>query len=397
MRRLKAAHPELRLSDPGVKAPPLRAYFAFGLTSLTIVSIVLVATLIHQATASAAPGWSAHPAPALPELPAIALVVVCLGCMAAGMGLQLAMSVLGPMRRLSETMRRFSDGGNGVRAGLLQLGEVGALCEGFDDMAGSLERTRAAVEEREALLRHSQRFEVMAGVTAGFAHEVANPLSCVTVNLSASTSEVERVLESAGALDAGAKQALKACTEALADATHAAEQMTYLLRDMRAFSRRDAGARTGCDLAALVDGAIRIASGDIRRRGVVTRDYQPCPPVLGSAHQLSQVFLNLLLNAARSLPANGMGVVHVQVRRLDSSVEASVRDNGHGIPEANRARIFEALFSSWPSEQGTGLGLHVSRDIVTAHGGTITFDSKPGEGTVFRVLLPIAPATPASA
>ena len=397
LRRLKAAHPVLRLSDPGVKAPPLRAYFAFGLSSLTIVSVVLVATLIHAQHLAAELGLHARPAPAVPEAVAVILVVVCLGCMAAGMGLQLAMSVLGPMRTLSETMRRFSDGGNGVRAGLLQLGEVGSLCEGFDDMAASLERTRTVVEEREALLRHSQRFEVMASVTAGFAHEVANPLSCVSVNVSASADEIGQVLTSSPALEAGAKEALKACAESLADASHAAEQMTFLLRDMRNFSRRDAGARTGCDVAALIDGAIRIASGDIRRRGTVTRDYQPCPPVLGSAHQLSQVFLNLLLNAARALPATGTGVVHVQVRPHDGSVEVSVRDNGHGIPEANRGRIFEALFSSWPSDQGTGLGLHVSRDIVMAHGGTITFDSQPGEGTVFRVSLPIQPAAAPSA
>ena len=136
-----------------------------------------------------------HPPPAVPEAIAITLVVACLGCMAAGMGLQLAMSVLGPMRRLAEVMRRFSDQGTSVRAGLLQLGEIGILCEGFDDMATSLERSHAAVEEREALLRHSQRFEVMASVTAGFAHEVANPLTCVATNIMVSATEVANLLE----------------------------------------------------------------------------------------------------------------------------------------------------------------------------------------------------------
>ncbi|MBI1947231.1 MAG: HAMP domain-containing histidine kinase [Deltaproteobacteria bacterium] len=387
LRRLKAAHPELRLGDAGVRAPPLRAYFAFGLASLTTVSVVLVATLIRR-HATVGEIAHVHPVPAIPPGVAIALVIACLGCMAAGMGLQLAMSVLGPMRRLAEVMRRFSDQGTSARAGLLQLGEIGVLCEGFDDMATSLERSHGAVEEREALLRHSQRFEVMASVTAGFAHEVANPLSCVSTNLEASAGEVEQLLEMPSVLNPSQRQALKSCSEALADASHAATQMTYLLRDMRSFSRRDPGAWVSCDVAALMDGALRIASGDIRRRGSATRDYQPCPAVRGSTHQLSQVFLNLLLNAAKALPPSGGGKVHVEVRQLGAEVVVSVADTGHGIPAANRPRIFEALFTSWPSEQGTGLGLHVSREIVTAHGGAITFETAEGQGTTFRVTLP---------
>ncbi len=387
LRRLKAAHPTLRLHDAGVRAPPLRAYFVFGLVSLTAVSVALVTTLILTHDHAAVGHVHAHAPAAMPNGVAIALVVACLGCMAAGMGLQLALAVLGPMRSLADVMRRFASGGE-ARAGLLQLGEVGVLGEGFDDMAESLVRSRAAVAEREALLRHTQRFEVMAGVTAGFAHEVANPLSCVASNLDVTADELASAVEAPGVIAEPHRGRLASCLEGLADAARASEQMTFLLRDMRAFGRRDTGAMASCDMAGLLDGALRIASGDIRRRGTVTRDYRPCPTVRGSTHQLSQVLLNLLLNATKALPAGGAGKVHVEVRPVGSDVVVSVSDNGHGIPAGLRPRVFDALFSGWPSEPGTGLGLHVSKEIVTAHGGSITFESAEGTGTTFRVTLP---------
>lgn len=397
LRQLKVAHPELRLTDPGVRAPPLRAYFGFGLLSLTAVSVVLVATLIagHDGLPAGAP--HVHPASAVPGAAGIALVVACLSCMALGMALQLGLSVLGPLRRLAAVMRLFAREGGDVRAGLLQLGEVGALCEGFDDMAESLVRSRSAVAEREALLRHTQRFEVMASVTAGFAHEVANPLSCVASNLDVTADELTQAIDAPGVVAEPHRGRLASCLEGLADAVRAAEQMTYLLRDMRAFGRRDSGAKTSCDLAALLDGAIRIASADIRRRGTITRSYQPCPTVRGSTHQLSQVLLNVLLNATKALPPGGAGKLHVEVRPVGNDVVVSVTDNGHGIAPAHQPRVFEALFSAWPNEPGTGLGLHVSQEIVAAHGGTITFESAEGTGTTFRIALPAEkPAAPSA-
>lgn len=390
VRRLKGEHPELRLRDPGITAPPLRAYFAFGIFSLTAISIVLVTTLIHL---------RAHPISlgspgSFPELPASLLVVACLGCMAVGIALQLTLSVLMPLRRLTATLARFSSGERGVRVGLLQLGEVGTLGEGFDDMAGALDHSRATVEAREAMLRHSQRFEVMANVTAGFAHEVANPLSTVAANLDAGAGEVEELLQK-GTLDAKAAESLKACASALADAAQATEQMTYLLRDMRSFSRRELGDPVSCDVGALVDGAVRIAAGEVRRRGTVTRDYQPVPTVHGSPQRLSQVFLNLLLNAARALPERGGGSVTVAIRPAGTAVEVCVRDNGHGVALEHQARLFEALFTGWPSGEGTGLGLHVSREIVQAHGGSIEYRPAPGGGAEFVVRLPASQSTAA--
>lgn len=392
VRDLKRHHPTLRLRDPGVAAPPLRAYFLFGLGTITAISTILITTLIHlRAEPQAGPFTTL-----LPELPASLLVVACLGTMAIGMALQLTLSVLLPLRRLAATMEHFSGGARGVRVGLLQLGEVGTLGEGFDDMAAALDQSRDVVQQREALLRHSQRFEVMASVTAGFAHEVANPLSTVAANLEAGAADVGDLLKG-GSLDPRAVSALESCAGALEDASLATEQMTALLRDMRAFSRREQGELVSCDVAALLDGAIRIATGELRRRGKVVRDYQTTPTVLGSPQRLSQVFLNLLVNAARALPATGGGLVRVILAAGgDGTVEVRVRDNGHGVAPEHRPRLFEALFSAWPTGDGTGLGLSVSREIVQAHGGTIGYEPVLEGGSEFVVRLPPAPLSGSS-
>jgi len=395
LRRLKDAHPELRLRAPGVRAPPLHGYFAFGLAALCTVSLALVVTLMRLRARGGPP-------PVFPEGPAIALAIVCVVCMGAGIALQLYAAVLVPLGRLAAAMQRFSAEEKGVRVGLLHVGELGLVCEHFDDMAAALEQSRARLEEREALLRHAQRFEVMGTVTATFAHEVANPLTCAASNLEVAQATVTELLRASLPLPPAAAAGLQSCAEALADADAATRQMRLLLGDMRSFARREAGAAAACDLAALMDGALRLASGELRgRRAEVTRDYQPCPAVNGSPHKLSQVLLNLLLNAAQALSPGRPGQIKVGVRRRGGEIEVSVGDNGQGIALEHRPRLFEALFTTKPDGQGTGLGLHVSQKIVAEHGGRIELDSQPGAGTVFRVLLPApdgdSPAREASA
>ncbi len=112
--------------------------------------------------------------------------------------------------------------------------------------------------------------------------------------------------------------------------------------------------------------------------------------------QLVQVFLNLVLNAIDATDRDGR--IDLQVNRRSDGVEVSVRDNGSGIAPEHAARLFQPYFTT--KKHGTGLGLFVTRQLVTEHGGTVTFESRPGEGTIFRVTLPLvetAHATDASA
>lgn len=383
LRHLKSRYPELRVREPGAPTPPLRAYFALALMATATVATLLVARLIHLREN---PGPT--PLESLPEGAAIALAAVCLLSMVGGIGLQLYLSILMPLRTLARAMTRFAEGDASARVGLLHVGEIGLLSEHFDDMVVALARSQAVLAEREALLRHVQRFEAMGTVAATFAHEVANPLAGIRMNLKVAADMVRE--EVSRPPDSGTLTGVGTLLEGALDA---AEQMALLLHDLRAFGRHDTDEREACELAAVLDMALRIAGTGLRRTGQVERDYRPAPAVLGNAHKLTQVFLNLLLNAVQAIPEGRRGVFRVGVRAVEGGVEAWITDNGCGIPSHLSARLFDALFTTKPQGQGTGLGLHVSQRIVEAHGGRIWHDPQADEGATFRVFLPAANAT----
>jgi two-component system NtrC family sensor kinase len=113
--------------------------------------------------------------------------------------------------------------------------------------------------------------------------------------------------------------------------------------------------------------------------------------VRGSEARLGQVFLNLLINAAQAIPEGtpDKNRVEVRLRHEDGVVVAEIQDTGTGIPPEIRGRIFEPFFSTKPRGVGTGLGLSICHDIITRLGGDISVESTVGQGTCFRVLLPV--------
>jgi signal transduction histidine kinase len=150
-----------------------------------------------------------------------------------------------------------------------------------------------------------------------------------------------------------------------------AEDVAALVRDVISFTNKEME-RAQCVVNVTVDGG---ATGKV-------------PPALFDEAQLRQALLNLLRNARESMPKGG--VIDAGVRAEGMSVVVTVDDRGSGISEDVRARIFDPFFST--KGEGTGLGLAITRQIVEAHGGTISCAAREGGGTSFRIALPIAPA-----
>jgi two-component system NtrC family sensor kinase len=113
------------------------------------------------------------------------------------------------------------------------------------------------------------------------------------------------------------------------------------------------------------------------------------PLVFMDAHRIRQVMINLIRNAADALPARG-GRLAIRVTADQEQVVVEVEDNGRGIPADVAARVFEPFFTT-KGEKGLGLGLDISRQIVVAHGGTLTFQTLEAGGTTFRMALPLVP------
>jgi signal transduction histidine kinase len=176
-----------------------------------------------------------------------------------------------------------------------------------------------------------------------------------------------------------------------------------IVKSMLEHSRGVSGERREVDLNVLIDEALNLAYHGARAQDQsfnidFEKDYDSGVRQIELAPQeMTRVFLNLFANgfyaATRRARENGDGafrpVLTVGTRDLDDAVEIRIRDNGVGIPDDIRDKLFQPFFTTKPTGEGTGLGLSISYDIVTQqHGGTITVASRPGEFTEFTIRLP---------
>jgi len=248
----------------------------------------------------------------------------------------------------------------------------------------------------QAKLIHADRMAALGTMAAGIAHEITNPIAYARVNLEMARKRFETIEAALHArkLD-DLRTELEALREMLEIACEGTGRVRTILEDLRAFSRHDDDVVEPVELGPIVDMAIEIASGEIRSRARLIRDYGPAPKVRASTPRLMQVFVNLLVNAAQAIPEGRVGENEIRVvirTTAEGCAEIAVTDTGGRIPPEVQERIFDAFFTTKSSNEGTGLGLFITRTIVTSLGGDLSFESAPRRGTTFRITLP--PARP---
>ena len=234
----------------------------------------------------------------------------------------------------------------------------------------------------------SARLAAVGELAAGIAHEINNPLAFVRSNL----SQLEAIWKELRLLPADPAQSeLLGDVDALfEESIEGVDRAAEIVRSVRSFAHVGSASRESTDLRPLLEDVLHVASGQLRSRVNVLREYDDAlPRVLCAPQQLRQVFLNLVINAAQAVEPGG--TVLVATRREGDHVIVSVADDGCGIPPHLLDRIFDPFFTTKPVGVGTGLGLGIAHQIVTSHGGEIQVESTPGIGTVFRVRLPAAP------
>jgi PAS domain S-box-containing protein len=248
------------------------------------------------------------------------------------------------------------------------------------------EKKRAAEElarQRESL-HQREKLAALGSLLAGVAHELNNPLSVVVARAV--------LLEEQG--DSATQVAAQKIRTA-------AERCARIVRTFLAMARQQQPERGPVAINDVVSAALDIAAYPIRTSSIeLTQDLsEHIPPILADADQLHQVMLNLIINAQQSLqerPAPRRLHVTTCFDSFVRVVRINVADNGPGIPEHLRARIFEPYFTTKPMGTGTGVGLAVSLGIVEAHGGTLTVTCPVEGGAVFTILLPVGPVNAAS-
>ncbi len=239
--------------------------------------------------------------------------------------------------------------------------------------------------EMERRLALADRLASIGTLAAGVAHEINNPLSYILSNLRFLSSEL-------AALEALEPERLAEARKVTDEALEGAERVRRIVLDLHTFAR-PSDEQGPVDVHRLLDLAINIASNHIRFRARLVKDYGQIPPVHGDEARLSQVAVNLLINAAQAIPEGRPEHNEIRVvTRADPAgrLVIEVHDSGCGIPPELRSRVFEPFFTTKPVGTGTGLGLSICLGIVTSLGGEITMESEVARGTVFRVTLPAA-------
>lgn len=286
-------------------------------------------------------------------------------------GHRLSRTILGPLARLQRYTQRIAQGE------FVPLTPIRPYQDEFSDLAEALNRMVAEISQRQQALVQSQKLKAVGTLTAGIAHELNNPINNIML--------LGHLLQENWASYSEAQR-----QEALADLMQQAQRCQNIIRQLLDFTRESEAIQEPLDLAELVQETVKLAANQVRLAGAqLELDLIPNLPHLhGDRQQLSQVILNLLLNALDAIPPGGKVRISLG-RNGDQELYLAVTDNGPGIPPDILPQIFDPFFTTKPPGHGTGLGLAVSQGIVARHGGRIEVASHPDTGTTVTVIFPV--------
>ncbi|MBK7426825.1 MAG: two-component sensor histidine kinase [Saprospiraceae bacterium] len=267
-------------------------------------------------------------------------------------------------------------------------------------------KIETAFEELKATqqqLIQSEKMASLGELTAGIAHEIQNPLNFVNNFSEVSNELIDEMNE---ILDEGnikeAKEISQDLKQNLEKINHHGKRADAIVKGMLEHSRVSSGEKIKTDINALCDEYLRLSYHGLRAKdkafnAAFETNFDPGLPKINVIPQdIGRVLLNLINNAFYAVKMQDLAFPHeteykptviVSTKNLGDRIEISVKDNGNGIPEHIKDKIFQPFFTTKPTGQGTGLGLSLSYDIVKAHGGSISVESQKNAGTTFIINL----------
>jgi signal transduction histidine kinase len=236
------------------------------------------------------------------------------------------------------------------------------------------------------------QFAAIGRLLAGIVHEINTPIGSIFSNTEVilrSLAMIEPLLED-GTPEARAKarRIVDTCRSLAEVDQIACERIRSVIRGLKTFSRVDGGEPRKVDLNENLRNTIKLTQAEFRKRVCVETDFGELPEVECYPQMLNQVFLNLLVNAGQAI--DGEGKITVTTRLEGERARITVTDTGRGMTPEQKARAFQAGYTTKPVGEGTGMGLSISREIIEdKHGGTIECESEPGRGTTFEIRIPV--------
>jgi two-component system NtrC family sensor kinase len=287
--------------------------------------------------------------------------------------------------------------------------EVRRAQEALETNYARLKETNHRLEEAQNQLLQSEKMASIGQLAAGVAHEINNPIGFVNSNLNSLKHYVDDLLRliadyetAEGELGPEARQRLQA-SKSDVDLDYVREDLPVLLResadglgrvkrivqDLKDFSRVDNSDWAEADLNAGLDSTLNVVLNEVKYKAEVVKQYGALPPVRCLAAQLNQVFMNFIVNAAHAIETRG--TITLSTGHSGNWVWVEVADTGGGMSDEVQRRIFEPFYTTKPVGKGTGLGLSLSFSIVQKHKGVIKVRSAVGQGSAFRVWIPLDP------
>ncbi|MEJ2721915.1 MAG: PAS domain S-box protein [bacterium] len=256
------------------------------------------------------------------------------------------------------------------------------------------ERTRE-LRKKQAQLVQSEKMAALGNLVAGVAHEINTPLGALKSNndlLIRALTKMRSIVEDPGTpstiRDHPQLGKILASIEDLnAINKSAMERIVSIVKSLRQFARLDGAERDRVDIHEGLENTLTLVHHELKNRINLHKDYGDLPPVTCFPNQINQVFMNILVNASQAIPDKGD--IFIKTFKRDEDIVVEIRDTGRGIPEELLEKIFDPGFTTKGAGVGTGLGLSIVYQIVEDHDGSVEIESNVGEGTTFRVVLPI--------
>ena len=272
-----------------------------------------------------------------------------------------------------------------------------------------LQETNRKLEEAQNQLLQADKMASIGQLAAGVAHEINNPVGFVSSNLNTLRQYVDELMSLVNAYaaadgspqDAPARAALQAVRDTvdldyltvdlpqlLDESAEGLGRVKKIVQDLKDFSRVDQSDWQEADLNAGLESTLNVVRHEVKYKAEVLMRLTPLPAVRCLAAQLNQVFLNLIVNASHAIESNGQ--ITLSSGTLGAWAWVQVEDTGCGMSDEVRRRIFEPFYTTKDVGKGTGLGLSLSFSIIQKHGGAIQVRSTLGQGSAFRVWVPLA-------
>ena len=285
------------------------------------------------------------------------------------------------------------------------------VCDNLEEMIAErtqeLEQAYADLKTSHEQVVHQEKLASIGQLAAGVAHEINNPTGYISSNLSTlqrylnkldefhqAEHEVFQLFDDAKIAELKQlKKSLKIdfiledTSDLVAECLEGSSRINKIVMGLKDFSRKDEDNVSNTNINDCLDNTLNVVWNEIKYKATVQKEYGDLPILKCYPQQLSQVFMNLLVNAAHAIEQQG--TITIKTWSENDSIWISIDDTGSGIKPENLDKIFEAFFTTKEMGKGTGLGMSIASEIIKKHKGEIKVESEVGQGTTFTIQIPI--------